>query len=419
MKKVKVQLKRCWQVGNKKTIKIIVVVFLPLLAAALFHFYAYQRVVEMQSSVKEKTKSISENVAATVGRYFRDKHELEGQLFDEVFQNNPFVGYIIVDNRVSGFRTGALNRRAIEMAPKKIKKILFGQEFTYLLNELVRTNQGGASTGFDVVQVFVKDENHPGDPAALVLKFGYVIPIVSGWQQRAIYSYVLAILLIFVVLRFGVLKQKISQTHGEKEEVDLLDTPSTDNDTAIIAINRPKHLRNENWIALYQSGSLSEWKKQGEWYAFTDCLFANPWAASLVRQEYNFENYIYRLKAKKVVGSDGFIVSFNCDKKPLFWVLGGWNNSASELAGHPETRSDDTINVGQWYEITIEVLPSMVLGYLNGNRVWQLSRTDIAGKQPVTELLAGIGVSTWNTVCKFQDLFIAEKIISGEDDNAS
>lgn len=85
-------------------------------------------------------------------------------------------------------------------------------------------------------------------------------------------------------------------------------------------------------------------------------------------------HYIYKLRAYKNSGSEGFLVIFNYqdEKNFCWWNIGGWNNKSMGVEqcvnGSKTTlaKVDGTVNANQWYNIEIDVNGSEVTCKLNG-----------------------------------------------------
>jgi alpha-L-arabinofuranosidase len=104
----------------------------------------------------------------------------------------------------------------------------------------------------------------------------------------------------------------------------------------------------------------------------------------------NWNNYTLSLKARKVTGSEGFLILFNwTDDNNWTWLnLGGWNNTQhgieQNLNGSKSilgTRVSGSITAGQWYDISITLSNSHILAYLDGNLIQDVtySTTSSAG----------------------------------------
>ncbi|SFS05277.1 alpha-L-arabinofuranosidase C-terminal domain-containing protein [Anaeromicropila populeti] len=87
-----------------------------------------------------------------------------------------------------------------------------------------------------------------------------------------------------------------------------------------------------------------------------------------------WKNYTFTVRAKKISGSEGFLIPFAVKDLNNFyhWNIGGWNNTRSvveqALGGTKTTVSEIkniTIRTGEWYEIKVVVKEERIECYLN------------------------------------------------------
>lgn len=92
----------------------------------------------------------------------------------------------------------------------------------------------------------------------------------------------------------------------------------------------------------------------------------------------NWGEYTYELKARKLGGAEGFLIIFQSpgDGTPVWWNLGGWNNTEHglELPDAGQTRTRGRIETGRWYDIRIECKGGEVKCYLDGRLVQEARR---------------------------------------------
>jgi alpha-L-arabinofuranosidase len=101
----------------------------------------------------------------------------------------------------------------------------------------------------------------------------------------------------------------------------------------------------------------------------------------------DWTDYTYTLQARKTGGAEGFLVLFhvvNSDNY-IWWNIGGWGNTRTQLEvsrgggkeglGQPAA---NTVAVGRWYDIKIEVNGDDIKCYLDGRLVTETSAA--AGK---------------------------------------
>ena len=111
------------------------------------------------------------------------------------------------------------------------------------------------------------------------------------------------------------------------------------------------------------------------------------WNDGILRQSSNATNcrdvvgdpdwtdYAYTLKARKISGSEGFLIMFHVQNQDdwLWWNIGGWNNSRTVIqkTEHGASRElgiaqNVTVVDNRWYDIKIEVKGRQIRCYLDG-----------------------------------------------------
>lgn len=91
-----------------------------------------------------------------------------------------------------------------------------------------------------------------------------------------------------------------------------------------------------------------------------------------------WSDYTLTLKARKISGKEGFLISFGSSKERRSWFnIGGWGNTANaiELNDEAMPRSNGSIENGRWYDIKVEVTGNTVKTYLDGQLVGTATQT--------------------------------------------
>jgi alpha-L-arabinofuranosidase len=105
--------------------------------------------------------------------------------------------------------------------------------------------------------------------------------------------------------------------------------------------------------------------------------------------EPSWSDYTLSLKARKISGSEGFLVGFAAGAGNAFtcWNLGGWGNTQHglEIPGAMSPYVPGHIETGRWYDIRIELKGATVKCYLDGQLVQQ------AASKPTFGLYAAAG----------------------------
>jgi alpha-L-arabinofuranosidase len=102
-----------------------------------------------------------------------------------------------------------------------------------------------------------------------------------------------------------------------------------------------------------------------------------------------WKDYTYTLKARKLGGAEGFLISFNVQNHDAksWWNLGGWGNQrhALEMDGVSDSGVPGQIETGRWYDIRIETAGGRIRCYLDGKLVHDVRR----GSLPSMYAVAG------------------------------
>jgi len=100
-------------------------------------------------------------------------------------------------------------------------------------------------------------------------------------------------------------------------------------------------------------------------------------------------DYVYTLQARKISGSEGFLIMFHVEDHNNFiwWNIGGWNNSRTTIE---RARNGSKYEIGQsanvtvqtnrWYDIRIELQGTNIRCYLDGVLVNQAADIGVAGE---------------------------------------
>lgn len=116
-----------------------------------------------------------------------------------------------------------------------------------------------------------------------------------------------------------------------------------------------------------------------------------------------WSDYTLTLKARKLSGAEGFLISFASpgDGSKAWWNIGGWGDTqhAIEYPGISVPAVAGAIVTGVWYDIRVEVQGLYVRCYLNGALVHDTHPAPLTGK---------IGVGTWNTQADFTNVKVSQ-----------
>jgi alpha-L-arabinofuranosidase len=141
-----------------------------------------------------------------------------------------------------------------------------------------------------------------------------------------------------------------------------------------------------NGVVLYQSDFVNAgangWRVyNGSWDAASGLYEQTSASTTDCRSttgNTNWANYTLSLRARKVSGSEGFLILFNwLDDNNWNWLnIGGWNNTLDGIEQNVNgsktilgTRNSDSIATNQWYDISVVLNNLRIQCYLNGTLI--------------------------------------------------
>jgi len=83
-------------------------------------------------------------------------------------------------------------------------------------------------------------------------------------------------------------------------------------------------------------------------------------------------DYTVRLKARKLGGSEGFLIRFLArpDQERIWWNIGGWKNTAHGVEGAGGSdKVPGKIETGRWYDIRIEINADRIQCFLDDRKI--------------------------------------------------
>jgi alpha-L-arabinofuranosidase len=132
------------------------------------------------------------------------------------------------------------------------------------------------------------------------------------------------------------------------------------------------------------SGGIGGWETAGGDWKVRDgalCQTSDGNGVRALAGDRSWTDYTLALKARKVSGSEGFLILFNSQnmQETYWWNLGGWGNSRHKLegAGLPETPVPGKIETGRWYDIRMEIQGLQVACYLDGKLIHRVRRSPL------------------------------------------
>lgn len=105
----------------------------------------------------------------------------------------------------------------------------------------------------------------------------------------------------------------------------------------------------------------------------------------------NWGNYTYHLQARKMSGTEGFLIQFHVqnDANRVWWNVGGWGNTRSALqtfhdGGMREIGTTPvTVVTGRWYDVRVEVTGYRIRCFLDGALITDVTDTPPPPPSPV------------------------------------
>lgn len=137
--------------------------------------------------------------------------------------------------------------------------------------------------------------------------------------------------------------------------------------------------------AVYENnGNLDNWKlRKGNWKVQDGAISQSADGENNIAFiPADYKNYTLTLKAKKIAGSEGFLILFNAkDDQNYGWVnLGGWGNNTHGVevvtnGGKNKIGNGvpGKIETGKWYDIKLEVSPEKMAYYLDDQKIEEVS----------------------------------------------
>jgi len=149
------------------------------------------------------------------------------------------------------------------------------------------------------------------------------------------------------------------------------------------------------WESDLAKTGMAGWKTSGgDWNVVDGALRQSADGENIraIAGDPAWTDYTLTLKARKLGGSEGFLVLFHTPglDRASWWNLGGWGDTEHSLQGGDlaEGRVRGAIETGRWYDIRIELRGGQVKAYLDGKLVHE------AENKPVPALYAAAGRDT-------------------------
>ncbi len=363
------------------------------------------------------TENSARRLASEIAQEMAEGKPLQESVYRTFVALEPRTGYVAVANYRSGYRSGVINSRSLYQGAQDIAKYLEEHGNSETLARLVRPDTGFSHEYLDVVSVvFVPGKGSLDRTPVGTLKIGYVIPgfpYGRGYYKLWWFSEV-ALGAMFLLLSLVILVRGL-RSSAEEERSIIHAVPAPDDDLGLLDEEEDEETTVEleeadgDWRRIFDGESTNHFRTKGNWKVLNGALIGDPWGASAVYEKAkNLDTYAFRVFGQKLAGPDGFVVLFSCNQKHLAWILGGWQNTRSEVGGYESTRIEHEVETQCWFQVEIQVKKETVEGSIDGQMVWSLNRSEITESSPDVGFEKGVGVATWSTMVKFKDLELLE-----------
>ncbi len=240
------------------------------------------------------------------------------------------------------------------------------------------------------------------------VKIGFAVPGMlfgfMGFGRGYFYIGQALLILSLLLLSLKVLDYKLVKVDTKPQAIDESELTWLEHESGQTEpIYLDEHGR--SWRLLLPDGDTSLWEKKGSFYTIDGDLVLLPWGTNLVRSDIVLKDeFILTLNARKLAGQDGFMILFTYGGHDLVWVLGGWNNSKSELAGYDNTSVSKKIDRGVWYHLELKADSKKISGLVDGEKVLEISKNQIDHSSPTVGFKSGLGLAVWSSLSKFSDI---------------
>lgn len=151
------------------------------------------------------------------------------------------------------------------------------------------------------------------------------------------------------------------------------------------------------------SKGLDGWQTSGGQWGVVDGVLQQSGSGNgtqaLIGDE-SWSDYTLTLKARKISGAEGFLITFGATKEDRpRWNIGGWGNTSCglEATGLDVPHVNMKVETGRWYDIKVEVNGTQAKCYLDGELIHTANRMPLATFAAV----AGMTDKAGETILKF------------------
>lgn len=381
-------------------------------------FARYQWIQHHEKQFQALSIKLTQYIETTVAKDQR----LSIEEIQHILKGHARVAFFAWENQLEKRQLGFLNVKCFDLGASKLAEFYNQHTTSEVLDEIIQNGQQFSSTYLRIQEnpVYRTMSNQKVKTGQFAL--GYLVPgyITSMPQSGGFYDmfykgwmlFLLSNIMIYpVYLRRRKTKSFTLQGPPEKNNIEWLEKDLNldgfEEDTTRDNDFSPK----PGWTELFNQSDLKEWNVKGEWYARDHAVIGFPWGGSITtKYDIPFDQYEYEVEAQRMVGGEGFAVLFQCQGKQLIWMIGGWNNTRSEVIGYESCKTNDTLDKFRWYYVKIESDAEKVVGFLDGRKIWELAKKNIVEPTQDLGFQRGFGVGVWASMARFQRI----RIISTE-----
>lgn len=389
---------------------------------ALLCFSIYSRTAWINKQQKEFSK-ISQDLRHHIETRISKDQKLSPEEIQNLLKSNNRIALFAWENQLEKKQIGFLNVKCFDLGASKIAEYYNQHTTGEVLGQIIQNPQEFSNAFLKIEQQPVFRNMNGLKVKAGHFTIGYLLPgfisktpksgsYYDGYYKGWIFFLFSNVMIYPFYLRRRKNKSKYSSIKTDRNHLDWLEkqlnTDGFEEDTT----RDSEFEQKPGWTELFNQNDLKDWNVKGEWYVKEQCAIAFPWGSSLTtKYEIPFDKYEFEIEGQRMVGGEGFAVLFQSHGKQLVWMIGGWKNSRSEVIGHENTKTNDTLDKFRWYYIKIESDAEKIVGFLDGRKIWELPKNDIIESSLDLGFQRGFGIAVWASMARFQRI----RIISTEE----
>lgn len=394
--------------------------FVCIIALIIVTFFARMMWIQHhEKQFQQVTQQLTQYIETTVAKDQR----LSIEEIQNMLKSNSRVAFFAWENQLEQRQLGFLNVKCFDLGASRLAEFYNQHTTSEVLGEIIQNPQQFSNSYLEVQEnpIYRTMSNQkvkigqyalgylvPGYVAATPKSGGYYDMFYKGWML-----FLVSNMLIYpVYLRR---RKKFSDSSlaipAEANQIEWLERDLNADGFEEDTTRDSEFSQKPGWTELFNQNDLKDWNIKGEWYAKDSAVIGFPWGGSIVtKYEIPFDKYEFEVEAQRMVGGEGFAVLFQCQGKPLIWMIGGWKNTRSEVIGYESCKTNDVLDKFRWYYVKIESDAEKLVGFLDGRKIWELQKKDVVEPTQDLGFQRGFGVGVWSSMARFQRI----RIISTE-----